>query len=347
MSTREQKQEVLKDWLINHPGHLKTSFHKLGSRFSLSYEDVKEIVGEVKDYFKNKKTWYNTGAAVKAIPADVKFKTENTSELADLFMKFLIENGLHEKNFVEDFTKDDVLAVKVNLDLPPVEPFFGGDPNNVLVIGDTHIPFEREGYLEHCRAVQEKYNCGTVVHIGDVIDNNYSSYHETNPDGKSAGDELSLAIRRLQRWYYTFPNVKVCLGNHDQIIQRKAYTAGLSKRWIKGLAEVLEVPTWDFNLEHHIRDVIYTHGTGTSGDKAVVTRSLNRRKSMVSGHLHTTASITWNVSEVDRIFAMNVGCGIDDAQYSFDYAKTFAKKSIIACGVVLNGELPIIVPMNL
>jgi len=288
-----------KSWLIDNPGHLKTSYSKLSSRFDIDVAIVADIVKEVKSII---------------------FKP--------------------------------IEAVKKTNAKPSTRTFlpapFKGDPSNVLIIGDTHIPFERKGYLEHCRAVQEKFNCGTVIHIGDVIDNNYSSYHETNPDGRSAGDELASAIERLQDWYKVFPKVQVCLGNHDQIIQRKAYSSGLSKRWIKGLAEVLEVPNWEFDLEYEIDNVIYTHGTGTSGDRAAYARALNRRKSIVSGHLHTSASVTWNVSDVDRIFAMQVGCGIDDAQYSFDYAKAFTKKSIISCGVILNnGNLPIIIPMDL
>ena len=49
-----------------------------------------------------------------------------------------------------------------------VEPYLDGDPDNVLVIGDPHEPFTKEGYLEFCRKVQEEYDCGTVIHIGDA-----------------------------------------------------------------------------------------------------------------------------------------------------------------------------------
>ncbi len=358
MRNRETKQQVLRDWLISHPGHLKTSYAKLADRFSLSYEDVRDIIKEVKDYFKrgelldrgssNYNNFISSNRKVVKVRLDsntpipvVKFKTGNAQEDRELNLQLL--NQLLQMGVFDE--QND--SIKVDLQEEKIEPFLTGDKNNVLVIGDTHIPFERKGYLKFCREVQERFNCGTVVHIGDVVDNNYSSYHETNPDGHSAGDELALAISKLKSWYYTFPEAYVCLGNHDQIIQRKAFTSGMSKRWIKGLAEVLEVPNWKFDLEHQIQGVIYTHGTGTSGDRAAFNRALNRRLSVVSGHLHTTASITWNVSEIDRIFAMQVGCGIDDAQYSFDYAKAFSKKSIVSCGVVLNGKLPIVVPMEL
>ena len=62
------------------------------------------------------------------------------------------------------------------------------DETRVLVIGDLHEPFCLDSYLKHCKDVYSKYNCNRVVFIGDVIDNHYSSYHETNADGMGGGD---------------------------------------------------------------------------------------------------------------------------------------------------------------
>lgn len=228
-----------------------------------------------------------------------------------------------------------------------IEPFKGGNPNNVLVIGDIHEPFSREGYLEHCRKVQEQFNCGTVVFIGDVIDNHFSSFYDTNPDGISAGDELDYAISKIQEWYFTFPNASVCIGNHDAIITRKAFSAGVSNRWIKSYAEVLGTPGWKFDMSFDINDVYYYHGTGSSGDKAALNRAMNLRQSVVQGHIHTVANIQYNASNKDLIWGMQVGCGIDDSKYAFAYAQTNIKKSIISCGVVIDGKLPIILPMEL
>lgn len=222
------------------------------------------------------------------------------------------------------------------------------DPGNILIIGDTHYPFMRDGYLEHLLKSKRDYNCGTIIHIGDVVDNAYSSFHETNPDGHSAGDELEYAIEQLKVMYKEFPKVKVCLGNHDQIINRKAFSSGLSKRWIKGLDEVLEVPGWNFDMEHVEYGVLFTHGTGTSGQNAAYNKALNRRMSVVQGHLHSESSIRYNVSKNDIIYGMQVGCGVDDRKYAFDYAKANPRKFIISCGVILNkGKLPILLPMDL
>lgn len=220
--------------------------------------------------------------------------------------------------------------------------------NKVLIISDTHVPFEREHYLEHCINIQKKYKCNKIIHIGDLVDNNFSSYHEINPDGHSAGDELRISINRLKDWKKAFPKVDVCTGNHCAIIQRKALTSGLSKRWVRGLNEVLELPEWSWEMSHKIDGVLYTHGNNTSGNMAAFNQALHKRCSIVAGHIHTVANIMWNVSEIDRIFSMQVGCGVDDKQYAFAYAKDNIKKSIISCAVVLeNGALPILELMNL
>ena len=49
---------------------------------------------------------------------------------------------------------------------------------NVLVIGDTHIPFEHPGYLDFCKAVEKEFSCNKVVHVGDLIDNHSINFHD-------------------------------------------------------------------------------------------------------------------------------------------------------------------------
>jgi hypothetical protein len=132
------------------------------------------------------------------------------------------------------------------------------------------------------------------------------------------------------------------------LIMRKAFTSGLSRRWIKGLGDVLEVPKWEFVDEVVINDVCYTHGTGSSGERPAYTRALYRRQSHVMGHVHTVAGVNWSVSAHDKIFGMNVGCGVNEKEYAFAYGQYYNKKMIISCGVVLfEGKLPMVIPMEL
>lgn len=219
---------------------------------------------------------------------------------------------------------------------------------NTLVIGDLHAPFTRKGYLEFTKEVQKEYKCKRVVMIGDLIDNHYSSFHTTDPDGLGGAMELDQAIDQLAEWYKAYPTAYVCEGNHDAIIKRKAYEAGIPKKWIKGYADMFRTPNWIYAEQFELDGVIYTHGTGMSGENAAFKRALYSRKSVVQGHLHSYTSVQYTASETDRIFGMQVGCGVDQAAYSFAYAKTFPRKFILSCGVVLNeGKLGIVIPMQL
>ena len=114
--------------------------------------------------------------------------------------------------------------------------------NNVLVIGDLHEPFSLNKYLEFCISKYDEYDCTEVVFIGDVIDNHYSSYHETSADGMGGADELAYAIKRISRWYRAFPVATVIIGNHDRMVMRKAQTSAIPSKWIKSYKEVFEVP---------------------------------------------------------------------------------------------------------
>lgn len=214
--------------------------------------------------------------------------------------------------------------------------------NRILVIGDLHEPFCLDSYLEFCKDTYAKYNCNKVVFIGDVIDNHYSSYHETDADGMGGGQELDLAIKRLKRWRKAFPVADVCIGNHDRIIMRKAQTSAVPKKWIKTYKEVLEVPKWNFVDRVVYDNVQYIHGeAGTARTKCRADMM-----STVQGHLHTQAYTEWYVGANFKVFGMQVGCGIDHNSYAMAYAKR-GKKPAIGCGVVIGGNTAINELMNL
>lgn len=216
------------------------------------------------------------------------------------------------------------------------------DVSRVLVIGDLHEPFCLDSYLDHCIETYKIYNCNRVVFIGDVIDNHYSSYHESDPDGYGAGEELERAIERLQRWYKAFPIADVTIGNHDRLIRRKAFSGGIPKAWIKEYSDVLNTPNWNFIDRVVIDDVQYIHGESGKAIK----KAKDDMMSTAQGHRHTELGVEYCVGVNFKVFGLAVGCGINHETYAMAYGKNF-KKPAIGCGVVFNGKIGLAVPMEL
>lgn len=221
---------------------------------------------------------------------------------------------------------------------------------NTLVIADTHIPFVKRGYLQFCKRIEKAFNCTRVVHIGDLVDNHSISYHEHDPDGWSPIGEMRAADKVLKKWFNAFPNVYLCRGNHDSLVDRKGKTAGLPKRAFKQFREIWSLPdSWEDGFSFQFDGVIYQHGTGYSGKYGHVSAAESNRQSTVIGHLHSVAGVSYMASEKDCIFGMCVGCGIDRKKYAFAYGKDFRRKPILGCGVVSatrRGVNAQFIPMN-
>ena len=168
-----------------------------------------------------------------------------------------------------------------------------------------------------------------------MVDNHSISYHEHDPNGKSPIDEMKEVDRCLKEWFKAFPKLLLCRGNHDRLVDRKSRTIGLPERCFKPFRDIWGLPEgWKDEFSWEIDGVRYTHGTGLSGDYAHIKAAERNRQSCVIGHTHSTAATNYIVSEKDRIFAMNVGCGIDRHTYAFEYGRDFTKKPVLSCGVV-------------
>jgi len=226
---------------------------------------------------------------------------------------------------------------------------------DTMVIGDLHEPFEREGYLEFCIAMKKKWKIKRVVFAGDLLDNHFASFHETDPDLHSGGAELNKAKEQLKKWFKAFPTAHICIGNHDRIPSRKAFNAGLSAHWVKRIGDVIESPKpkydadgnlkkgWEFKTEFFFDGVLIVHGEGGEAK----TKMFKEWCPVVQGHLHSKAYIYHHVSRHTRAWAMQVGTGINRKEKAFAYAK-YGDRPHVSLGIILeNGKLPIIEHMNL
>jgi len=327
-------KEQIKSILKIQRGYLKKSPAFLMNKFNITdFNLIKDALKEVRQEVKEVHQKQNINRPVAS-------NTVNSIEETVLYQKFL---ELSEE--LKKYKSKESSESKKATSKKRIEPYLKGDPNNVFIIGDLHAPFILDGYLEFCREIQEKYNCGTVISIGDIIDGHSWSYHEHDVDGLSVKQEVDNAVKQLEDWYYTFPNVVSLLGNHDLLISRKAKTAGLSQMFIRDFGDIIGAPkTWKFTHEYVKDNVKYIHGSIGNA----ITRAKNERVSICQGHLHSESFVQWSVSEKDAIFGLQVGCGLDREKYAFEYAKPFPRKPIISAGVILEkGTLPIVELMKL
>ncbi len=223
-----------------------------------------------------------------------------------------------------------------------IAPYLDGDEGNVLVISDLHSPYIIDGYLEFCREQQEKWNCWTVIYVGDLLDFASISYHEKIVEELNPAGEIARARQVLSDWYKTFPKAIVLDSNHDSLPYRQARTAWLLKEFIQTPHKIFEAPaTYQFLPEIVIDNVLYTHWT--KGDAFV--KCVREWINLVQGHLHTKWWVQYHSNRWWMVFWMQVGCWIDYKEQAFDYARACPSNPILSCGVVLDKwTLPIVIP---
>ena len=186
------------------------------------------------------------------------------------------------------------------------------------------------------------------MHIGDLVDNHAISFHDTDPNGMSAEDEIAKSVKTLRKWYRAFPKARLCKGNHDVLVKRKGRSQGLPRRVLRDFRDIWEMPRgWEIDWNHYVCGVRYQHGTGYSGKYPHLNLAIVNRQPTVIGHCHSVSGLEFSANDKDMIFGMSVGCGIDRNQYTFFYGKDFKFKPILSCGVVIEGKYPYLIPMNL
>lgn len=215
----------------------------------------------------------------------------------------------------------------------------------VGIVGDIHLPFTHPKYLRFCQDTFNAWGVRKVHFIGDIVDNHaISASWDHDPNGFSARDEYEAAKKELAKWLKVFPRATVSIGNHDARHFRTANKVGINNDFLKGYREVWGTPKWDWAYSHAYDGVLYEHGSGTSGKDAAINRAIQKRRSLVMGHVHTYAGVKWHTNEFSRIFGMNVGCGIDIDAYAFAYGKDFPVRPVLGCGVVVD-EVGYFIPM--
>lgn len=229
-----------------------------------------------------------------------------------------------------------------------LQTVYGGDRALiVLAIPDTHAPFMHPHAADFLSDLKREYKPDQIIHLGDETDQHALSDWDTDPDGKSAGDEYDAAIRQLKSLYKLFPDVRVCESNHGRRPFRKAFRAGIPKVYLRAYAEFMQSPKgWSWQERISFDKVMYFHGDGYTGKDGALKAAISHRKSICIGHIHTFAGVQYSASSDDQIFGFNVGCLIDLDGYGFNYGKHYANKPVLGAGIIIDGKQAIFCPLK-
>ena len=126
------------------------------------------------------------------------------------------------------------------------------------------------------------------------------------------------------------------IGNHDDRPARLAESVGMSRELVRSYDEIWNTPGWRWSFETTIDDIHFFHGTGCSGDHPAYSAARKQAISVVIGHVHSAGGVKWLVNTRTRMFAMDVGSGIDDTQYAFVYGRQCIRRSVLSAGVILD-----------
>lgn len=227
------------------------------------------------------------------------------------------------------------------------------DNSRILFISDMHIPYHHKGLLPFLAGLKLRYNPTRIICLGDELDKHAMSFHDSDPDLPSAGDELRRSLPVIAELYKMFPEMDIIDSNHGSMIYRKAKHHGISRQYIRSYNEVLGVGdgwVWHNDLTITLPETdtlpeqqVYIHH-GKSADAVKTSQAMSM--SHICGHYHESFGIKYWANPNGLFFAVNAGCLIDDKALAFEYNNVNLKRPIIGTALIIDG-VPILEAMPL
>ena len=212
--------------------------------------------------------------------------------------------------------------------------------SSVLVISDLHAPWQHPDALDFLKAIKKKIKPDFVLNVGDECDAHALSFHDTDSDLMSAGDELIATKKKLHELEKIFPKMTLLHSNHSSLIYRRALKHGMPRAYLKHYNEFLEVGKgwkWVDDINFRISDgseVFATHGISADGLKL----AMQYGKNIVQGHFHSKFNIQYFSNPDNLIWSMSCGCLTKQSSLAFQYARNFRMRFVIGTGAIIDGH---------
>lgn len=222
------------------------------------------------------------------------------------------------------------------------------DTSRIMCISDQHFPYAHPDIFEFLRAIKNKYKPTLVVNLGDECDFHNLSFHDSDSDLPSAGDELQLAIKQLKKLEKIFPDMFLIDSNHGSMALRKFKHHGIPMKLLASPNQIYGVSNnwkWVNDLTVKLpngQDCYFVHGMVKDGIKLASQRGTN----VVQGHYHSSFRIDYMGNPQNLLFSLQSGCLIDPKALAFAYDKLNLNRPIIGTTLIIDSK-PVLVPMVL
>lgn len=216
---------------------------------------------------------------------------------------------------------------------------------NVLTISDLHCPYQHPGAFDFLSDLKRAYKPKQVVCLGDEIDATAFSRYTKSPSNPNPTEELRQARISLRSLFKLFPRAVAVESNHTVRPYQRAEESGLPVDFLKDIKSVLEAPRgWDWHPRLRHENILYIHGDGFSGPTGHRLAAMRHRISVVMGHVHAFAGVSYLTGITGTIFGANAGCLIDPTSPAFNYGRHHANRPTLGTVVLCDG-VPNFVPM--
>ena len=202
------------------------------------------------------------------------------------------------------------------------------------IISDTHFPGHVDGALDFVLETGLAWGIKQWVHIGDVVDYHYISHHPNELGCLNPVEEYEKAKEEVQKWYKHFPNLHICIGNHDAIPVRQLASLGMPDMFTPTFNTLYETPSWTWAEEYKIyNNTLIDHGMGSGGMYGAKNTANKLGVSYIQGHTHAHGAQFDLPRPLYDAAALNVGCLMDKDKYFAAYGKKYKMPVSLGMGV--------------
>ncbi len=217
----------------------------------------------------------------------------------------------------------------------------------ILTVSDCHIPYEHPDCFAFLAALKKHLKPDLVISMGDLADFHDISFHDSDPELMSAGDELKALQKKAKMLEKIFPEMYIIGSNHGDLPARRAFASKMPRSFLRPYNEIYGVGKgWKFVDELYLEDdkklYYFTHGISKNGAKLAAQRGV----CVVSGHFHTEFRIDYVSNPRDLLWSLQTGCLIDPKSLAFAYDRLNLSRPIIGTGSISRG-FPQLHPMVL